>query len=218
MKRILKKIKFLWSNSFWNKNRFEKSKRIAQRKYNNSNNITILSPNCIGGEIYNLLGLKFQSPLINTSFDRNDFVKFVERMDEYLAINPIVEKKKDGTCQMKLVDKKLEQIIINFPHDNNIDVVLSNWNRRKQRVDKNNIYVICDDRGISRDNLIKLNKLPLKKIIIFSSKDLKIDNNYVVNMYKGKKSVGKYNVKGMDGLYVFQHFFDYAQWLSEDVR
>ena len=36
--------------------------------------ISIFAANCIGGELYYLLGLKFTSPLINISIDRNQFI------------------------------------------------------------------------------------------------------------------------------------------------
>lgn len=215
MKKLLKKIKAIWTNNYFNKKRLEKSKKILRKKYNNKNNITIFSPNCIAGEIYNLLGLKFCSPLINTSLDRNDFVTFLENMDIYLNSVPVIRKNNDGSCFMSLGDNSVEKIIIQFPHDYDIDEVLQKWERRKKRIDKNNIYIICDDRGISKEKLDKINSLTVKKIIIFSSKELGIKNNFVVKIYKNKNCVGKYNVKGLDGLYVFQHFFDCADFLND---
>ena len=49
-----------------------------------NNEITILSSNCLGGLLYDRLGLKFYSPTINTLIPSDQFVRFVLNYEEYL--------------------------------------------------------------------------------------------------------------------------------------
>lgn len=52
--------------------------------YDELSDISIFSANCIGGELYYLLGLKFTSPLINISISRNQFITLCSNLKEYL--------------------------------------------------------------------------------------------------------------------------------------
>lgn len=45
--------------------------------------VTILSNCCIGGTMYNDLGLKFLSPTINLFFGHHGFIDLVNHLDEY---------------------------------------------------------------------------------------------------------------------------------------
>ena len=49
-------------------------KRIRER-YNSDNMPSIICSNCIGGEIYHDLGMKFYSPTINLWMSESDFLK-----------------------------------------------------------------------------------------------------------------------------------------------
>lgn len=67
----------IWWNTPWCIINRNKKKRSARNSfdYDKNSNISIVAANCIGGEIYSVLGLQFSSPFINCSMKRNDFVK-----------------------------------------------------------------------------------------------------------------------------------------------
>ena len=48
---------------------------------------TIISNNCWGGFIYDIFGLKYQTPTIGTYFFSEDYVKFVNNLDYYLGLD-----------------------------------------------------------------------------------------------------------------------------------
>lgn len=56
-----------------------------QRKYNYENKVSLITSNCIGGEIYNDLQLKFLSPTINLWISEPDFLKFVFDLKGYTS-------------------------------------------------------------------------------------------------------------------------------------
>lgn len=76
-------------NSYWNiivKNIIRPSyiKRI-RAQYKLASAPSIVSSNCIAGEIYNNLGLRFTSPTINLFFRERDFLKFILNIEKYTA-------------------------------------------------------------------------------------------------------------------------------------
>lgn len=62
--------------------RYRRCKMRAQLR---NQNITFLSPNCIGGILFHDLGLKFMSPTVNLMMTQTDFVKFVLNLDNCLV-------------------------------------------------------------------------------------------------------------------------------------
>lgn len=217
--KILKKLKEIYVNSGLNKRRLENAKKIDRERYKKlggKENITILSPNCIAGEIYSLLGLKFNSPTINGSMKRKDFFKFCSNLDEYLKIEPYISGHSNGHPILSLKSNELDKIDIRFVHDNNDDIVLENWNRRKKRIIKDEIYIICDNKGIYGEELDdgevkKINNVKSKKTIIFVSRNKDFPNTYLLS----KKQIKRYNYKKLNGLYGFQEFFDYVEFLTK---
>lgn len=69
--------------------------------YDELSDISIFSANCIGGELYYLLGLKFTSPLINISISRNQFITLCSNLKEYLN-QPISVSFRNGMCVGKI--------------------------------------------------------------------------------------------------------------------
>ena len=60
---------------------------FRHRKFRNevlkNEDVTILCNCCIGGAMYNDLGLKFLSPTINLFFGHHGFIDLVNHLDEY---------------------------------------------------------------------------------------------------------------------------------------
>lgn len=59
-------------------------KRIRD-EYKLEGSPSIIASNCIAGEMYNDLGLKFTSPTINLFFREKDFLKFVLDLKYYIS-------------------------------------------------------------------------------------------------------------------------------------
>lgn len=218
LKKISKIIKNKYQNNIFCVKNLEKSKKKARKQFNSLDNtpFTIISTNCIAGEIYNLLGLRFDSPTINCSFVRKDFVEFCLHMDYYLNVTPQITGHIDNSPILCLKgNNKYRTINIHFPHDTVDSIVLANWEKRKKRIHKDRIFIICDDRGLDVEDFYKLNEAVCYKKIIFTSKKTGIDNTFFVKKYKHRKMVGKYNVKSFKGTYVFQDFFDYVDWITK---
>lgn len=216
--KILKKIKEIYINTGSRKKRFETFKMEAQEKYkklNGDKNITILSPNCIAGEIYSILGLKFNSPTINCSITRAGFINFCLNLDEYLKVEPYISGHNGVHPILTLESKNLERIDMRFVHDDNDKTVIENWNKRKKRIIKDNMFIIMDNKDEKGEELPdelvkKINNVNTKKSIIFVSTKKDFENTFLIT----KKQAKKYNYKKLNGLYGFQEFFDYVDFFT----
>lgn len=138
--------------------RFIKSRR---RLFSgNGERITILSQNCIGGVLYGDLGMAFASPTIGLFFRGEDFVRFVENLEDYLELEP----------EMRWGDAypvgRLDDVQIHFMHYETCSAAKNAWNRRKERVNRENILVLCTDmEGFTDDLFARWKALPYRKLL-----------------------------------------------------
>lgn len=142
-------------------------------------NLSILSSNCWAGICYHRLGLEFLSPTINMFFDCRDFNKFMKNLDYYLDL-PIefVEMCCETNTQYPI--GLIGDIRINFNHYTDFDDAVACWEKRKKRLNKNNILVVSytdyEDVAIEFDNL------PYKNKIIFTSFDNDLKSSLYINL------------------------------------
>lgn len=147
------------------------------KKYINlmENPVTILSDDCWGGYVYNLLGLQFSSPTINIAWRKNSYIKFVKKLDDYLE-QPLLMLR-EGNIRNNaypigvLRDKIGEEVIVDFVHCASFEEAKCQWDRRKARVNRNNIFIkfgfdVCDEK--SGEYLKEFEKFEVPKIGFYS--------------------------------------------------
>lgn len=152
---------------------FNSRRRNRRRREKLRNkNFTILSSECAGGVIYHDLVLRFDSPTINLWFTPSDYLTFLKNLKYYLETNELVEDKKNKLdYPVGLLGEKGRQIKLYFQHYTNFDDAKKKWNRRKNRVHLNNLFIIMTDRdGANMHDLIEFDELPYKNKVIFTGK------------------------------------------------
>lgn len=121
---------------------------------------SIISQNCIGGVLYHDMGLQFLSPTVNLYFTASDFVRFVLNLDHYLDIDPVMAW--DETYPVGY----LEDITIRFMHYNTCEEARQAWQRRKVRINKRKILVLCTDmEDFTEEVFTQWQKIPYPKIL-----------------------------------------------------
>lgn len=207
----------IWKNpiAIYQKRKHEKSAR-ARFDYEKNGDMSVISANCIGGEIYHILGLKFTSPLINTSMDRNDFSKLAANLKDYFASELIVqEKNNNGEWVGKLTSSITgETVSIAFVHERDREQILKQWNSRVKRVNYSNLYLINDNIGLSEESMELMSRVICTNYIIFTSCQPKNSHCHCLKEYKGQKFVGTYQGKRIDGLFKFQKMWDFVAWFN----
>ncbi len=98
-----------------------------------------------GGVIYNLLGLPFQSPTINLFIEGDNFAKLVENLEYYMSMpaKPLVDNYIDPQNPSIHYPKILcGDIEICALHYRDCEDAVTAWERRRARVNLNNVFVI----------------------------------------------------------------------------
>ncbi|HFU3704257.1 TPA: DUF1919 domain-containing protein, partial [Streptococcus suis] len=130
---------------------------------------TIFSSNCIGGVIYNSLGKQFLSPTINVYFDAPDFILFLKNPEKYLSTEPqLIE-----TLSIKYPVVQIDDIKIYCVHYSSFDHFIEDWNKRKARINWNNIFLMMSERdGCTDKDIEEFEQLPYANKVIFVSEPM----------------------------------------------
>ena len=184
--------------------------------YNNNSDISLITANCIGGEIYSILGLRFLSPLINTAMNRKQFITMCEHLKDYMQLPLRLHQQDDGRVVGTLGDKHLPDIDIFFEHENNLEMINEEWNRRKKRINWDKIVLICDDKDIDDYDYARFDTLKAYKKIMLTAKNYNKKYSWAFQMkeYEGKNITGSYNGKTAKGGWRFQYTWDFVDFLN----
>lgn len=130
-------------------------KIIRNSKKIKNNDITLISQNCLGGVIYHDFGMPLNSPTINMFIEDENFVKLVENIEHYLSITPqpVCDRYIDPIDPSIIYPKiRIDDIELCCLHYNDCNDAIDAWERRKARVNLNNIVVIANSWNL-HDNL-----------------------------------------------------------------
>lgn len=131
------------------------------------NNVpTIISPHCWGGVTYNSLALPFASPFINMFEDHDDYLKLLMNMKYYMKCPlEFVEMRYETNLKRCFPVAKCGDIYLFFNHYESFEEAENCWNRRKKRVNWENLFIEFYDTDIKRvDDFLSL---PYEKKICF---------------------------------------------------
>lgn len=174
----------------WTKRRKRICRREARRLI--SPEISILSMNCTGGVLYHDLGLQFQSPTINLYFPAEDFIRFCERLEDYLAIETMTECRDSAIIEDRAYPvARLGDIRLYLVHYSSVAEAQEAWNRRKKRLKRENIVVFATDRDGMTDALKdRFEKLPFHKVMFTHRPDADHPSCFYLKGYEREKAVG----------------------------
>ncbi len=161
------------------------------RKRLKNKSVSIISNNCIGGILYHDLGLKFNSPTINTLIYGDEFIEFIKNLREYIDCELIYDKSSKEYPIGILFSKDKKVIHIHFLHDNTFEEAKSNWNRRKNRIDYNNLFVIYEHFNKSDDSIIEdFDKINYHKVVFTHKKFNNIKSSKFIYACRKEKGFG----------------------------
>ena len=117
-------------------------------------NISIVSNNCWGGFLYNTLALECKSPFKNCFFIDEEYIKLINNLEYYLSMQPTLsEYVIEPHNHMRYPVLTIGDIHIHCNHDTDADIAISNWNRRKEKINWNNLFfeMYTKDAGIEKE-------------------------------------------------------------------
>lgn len=188
--------------------------------YKGDDNISILSSNCVGGEVYYDLGLPFNSPTINLWMTQPDFLKFAKNLDYYLNCPLLFSKelKKKYACPVAELGELEKKITLIFLHYKDQMQAEQCWEKRKRRINFDKICLMMSDRdGITYDDMVEFGKIPCYRKVMFTYKAYH-EFSFAHKMEQDKKHpyVRNYQMKKWNGFWRWENQFNCAKWLNGD--
>lgn len=181
------------------------------RKRIKNKDFTILCSNCIGGIIYNRLGLQFRSPTINLWMSQRDCIKLAADIEKYRSL------------QLKFIEThyaypvaELDDITIYFNHSKEALSAANDWYRRMERVNVDNVFVIIYDcEGLTDQEIMQMENLPCKAYVVLSDTGRPGMNHVKKIKPSGKPNGKQFLDRRWHGLHTFERQFDFVRWLNQ---
>lgn len=174
----------------------------------NNKDISIICSTCMGGVIYHNLGMEFLSPTINLYMSNLDFVKFACNLKEYCSADLEFYKSEHPFPVAHLKD-----ITIYFNHSKSDAEAANDWNRRKQRINYDNLYLIFYYReGYTLEQIREIEAAQCKKVAVLTHKPL--DLEYAVYIKGNGNPTQNFLEKDRFGIMSFEKEWDFVSWLN----
>ena len=152
------------------------------RKKIKNKDFSLFSPNCYAGLIYHRLGLQFKSPTINMLFpSKKEYLKFVSDLKRYLSYELVESEDERFPYPVGM----LGDVELVFNHYKSFEEAKNAWDKRKQRVNFDNIFIIFDDYvDAEYDDLVRFNQIPCRgKVILTANEYPDLDNTIQIKKY-----------------------------------
>lgn len=179
---------------------------------------TIISNNCWAGHVYRYYGLPYSTPTIGLFFFSEDYIKFVYDLKKYLSLDfrfitykeskyRIELEKYGGEC-LECPIGILGDIEVIFLHYKTQDEALEKWNRRKSRINWENIYYKMSEMNLcSYEYLAAFNNLPTSKKVVFTTRNYQLQSQVIFGESFMKKSIS-------DDTTNFRKYIDLTAFIS----
>lgn len=189
---------------------------------------SLITQNCIGGVIYHMFGLPFQSPTINMFIEDENFVKLAEAPEYYLKIKPIPIE----DCYVDPIDDSIKYPVIGIDdvrlcclHYKNCNEAIEQWERRCKRVHFDKLFIVANTWNL-HDNIDLIKRIDNIKVphIIFDDKGLEGDS--IVRLkgdfwHRDERGIIRPNITDIsnDGYHrLFEETFDFVNWINKNIE
>ena len=205
----------IWWNTPWcTVNRNYKIRNARKSfDYDKNKDISIVAANCIGGEIYSVLGLQFTSPFINCCLGRNDFVKLAANFREYMngELKDFFYNSR-GELSCYLSCDGLKPLAISWPHDDSEECVVKNFKKRSERINYDKLVFITDNSGLSEESYEMFEKVRAYKKAVICGRNC--DKNYDFIEKPDRDTVRGLQYKLLSGVFRFQNIWNFVEWFN----
>lgn len=169
-----------------------------RRKCVLNSDFTIISNNCWGGKVYRYFDIPYSSPTIGLYFFADDYIKFVKNIKLYIFQELTFIDVKDSKYKEYLIRKgqtsvplgKLDDIEIVFLHYKTEEEARLKWNRRKSRINWNNLYFKFSEQNLCEEKHLRdFSLLEYPNKVVFVSQNYSLRCQIIFRKFKGLKNV-----------------------------
>jgi uncharacterized protein (DUF1919 family) len=196
-------------------------KRFYRSRLHNDD-FTIIASNCIGAKIYQELGIEYNTPFVGLFIYAPCYIKLLKNLDFYLRSEiKFIKKSKylnilnqNSSKHSYPIGLLAEDIEIHFMHYRNENEAKTKWERRKKRINMQNLFFTFTDRDCCNQSLIEeFDQMPFPDKVCFTAQNYKnIKSTIWLPEYQGQNYV--------NDLYsefeVLTRHFDFVAWLNRD--
>ncbi len=198
--------------------RLQNAPKIRNRK------VSLITQDCIGGVISHDYMLPFRSPTVNLFIEGENFVRLVEDLRHYMSIaaEPYLEEYIDPIDPSVRYPKiRVDDLEICCMHYPDCAEAVQAWERRRKRVDFDNIRVIANSSNLKEDEeLIRRVCSTAYKTICFTYGDRGIRNCIPLteDFWKpDRRGILRPNLTDFDedsGKRYYEKYLDIAEWIN----
>ncbi len=177
---------------------------------------TVFSSDCLAGLLYYDLNRQFLSPTINLWFREKDFLEFCITPEYYLnsRLSFLPESERDFPFPIGCLGEADRRIKLYFEHYPSNEACEEAWNRRKKRINWENLFVVMSDWELSNEDICKFYQIQAKRKIMFTWHPERADGKEIFQInHHGKDHVRRYSNLNLNGFRDFEKFFDYVKWI-----
>lgn len=175
LKELQKKIMEACGKTIFKPIRRKRKGKLVNKEF------SIISNNCWGGRIYQKFDLPYTSPTVGVYFYPDEYIKFLNNLEHYLSIEPIIIPRGKSKYAKQLSELRvyryfpiglIDDIEIVFLHYRSDEEAIEKWEKRKKRINLSNLIVKFNDQNeCTEKHLIAFEKLPYKNKICFTAKE-----------------------------------------------
>lgn len=173
LNNFIKKLKEKTKNSFY------ELRRCFVKHSIKSKDFTVISNNCWAGRVYQYLDMPYLSPTAGLYFFAPDYIKFVSDLHKYFDIplrfiKPEESKYYEEIKKRNQTDKPigiLDDVEIVFLHYKTKEEAEEKWNRRKERVNYDNVFLKFSRMNLCSEKEIRdFCNLPFENKFVFNTR------------------------------------------------
>lgn len=188
---------------------------VVNNKRLKNKNITIISNNCWAGIFYRNNNLEYLSPTLGLFFMAEDYIKFIYNIKYYINedlqfINIEDSKYKNYLKKLNYNSPigRIDDIEIMFLHYNSEEEAKEKWDRRKQRINWDNIiYKFSDQNMCTYEHIKKFNEFKAKNKILFTTRKYEGINSIQIKEFSKSECV-------MDDIKTYKKYFNFYKYIN----
>jgi len=159
---------------------------------------TIIANNCWGGKVYQYFHLPYTSPTVGLYFFADDYIRFLSDLKHYMDCELTFMDINESRHRERLLEMhpegvltgRLDDVEIVFLHYHSKEEAYTKWNRRKQRINWDNLYIKFSEMNqCSMEHLRSFDAMPYAHKAVFVSEDYGLKDQYVFTEYHGRHDV-----------------------------
>lgn len=160
----------------------------------------IISNNCLGGFIYQDLGLSYTSPTAGLYFFFPDYIEFLADLENNLKLDiEFVSHSKYQLGNERLANVKMKYPVgllggkfeIHFLHYTSREEAESKWKRRVERINPNNFVILGTELDLcSKTDIELFDKLPFTNKYFFTRSQTNLGSSVFIEEFAYNAKIG----------------------------